>query len=130
MINTVADARRFGSFVKFPPDGDRSWGPHASLTLSGLAPKDYFGTANGFSLAVAMIETREALAISTTSWPCRPSTRSSSDPRTCRSRFSGGAALNPASAEVATALDHALARARAAGKLAGVYAPTRSAGPS
>ena len=61
MINTVEDARRFGSFVKFPPDGDRSWGPHAALTLSGLAPTDYFGTANAFSLAVAMIETREAL---------------------------------------------------------------------
>src|SRR5207244_2368655 len=28
MINTVEDANRFASFVKFPPSGERSWGPH------------------------------------------------------------------------------------------------------
>ena len=28
MINTLEDARRFGSFMKYPPVGERSWGPH------------------------------------------------------------------------------------------------------
>jgi len=52
MINTVEDARRFGSFMKYPPLGQRSWGPHAAVPLSGLQPKDYFSKANGFSLAL------------------------------------------------------------------------------
>jgi 4-hydroxy-2-oxoheptanedioate aldolase len=33
MINSVEDARRFGSFVKYPPLGQRSWGPHAAVPL-------------------------------------------------------------------------------------------------
>jgi 4-hydroxy-2-oxoheptanedioate aldolase len=55
MINGVEDARRFGSFVKYPPLGQRSWGPHAAVPLSGLQPKDYFAQANGFTLALAMV---------------------------------------------------------------------------
>ena len=47
MINTVEDARRFASFMKFPPVGERSWGPLVSMTLSGLQPTDYLGQANG-----------------------------------------------------------------------------------
>jgi len=62
MINSAEDARRFASFVKFPPVGERSWGPRAALTLSGLAPGDYLKLANRFTLALAMIETPEALA--------------------------------------------------------------------
>jgi 4-hydroxy-2-oxoheptanedioate aldolase len=38
--------------------------------------------------------------------------------------LSGGKALNVTGAEVEKALDHALARARRAGKIAGAYAPT------
>jgi 4-hydroxy-2-oxoheptanedioate aldolase len=63
MINTIEDARRFASFMKFPPTGERSWGPHGALALSGLTPGDYFQTANGLSVSFAMVETREALAI-------------------------------------------------------------------
>src|SRR5829696_8867560 len=59
MINTVEDARRFVSFMKFPPVGERSWGPLGSMMLSGLQPADYLKQANGFSITLAMIETRE-----------------------------------------------------------------------
>ena len=38
--------------------------------------------------------------------------------------LSNGATLNADSPEVSAAIDHALARAKAAGKLAGIYAPT------
>ncbi|MGL5735327.1 MAG: HpcH/HpaI aldolase family protein [Beijerinckiaceae bacterium] len=61
MINTVADAKLFASFTKLPPDGDRSWGPARALNLSGLSPADYLKQCNGFSLTIAMIETREAM---------------------------------------------------------------------
>jgi 4-hydroxy-2-oxoheptanedioate aldolase len=63
MINTIEDARTFASFMKFPPLGERSWGANRGLWMSGLKGTDYLKNANGFTLAIAMIETKEALAI-------------------------------------------------------------------
>jgi 4-hydroxy-2-oxoheptanedioate aldolase len=62
MINSVADARAFADHMKFPPLGRRSWGPRACLPLSGLVGPAYLHEANAITLAIAMIETREALA--------------------------------------------------------------------
>jgi 4-hydroxy-2-oxoheptanedioate aldolase len=61
MINSVADARAFAAFTKFPPLGERSWGPFRALTFSGMEPKTYLAEANRSQLAIAMIETRQAL---------------------------------------------------------------------
>jgi len=61
MINSRDDARRFVEFTKFPPLGDRSWGPRAALALSGLDAPAYFKVANAMTQAIAMIETRSAL---------------------------------------------------------------------
>ncbi len=63
MVNSVADAKAFASFMKFPPMGDRSWGPTRVLGLQGgRAPQSYLENANGETLAIAMIETRAAQA--------------------------------------------------------------------
>ncbi len=62
MINSVEDARKFVGACKFPPIGDRSWGPGRALAWSGLGPEDYFRKANDLHLALAMIETKRALA--------------------------------------------------------------------
>jgi 4-hydroxy-2-oxoheptanedioate aldolase len=35
MINTAADARAFVAAAKYPPLGERSWGPHRVTTLAG-----------------------------------------------------------------------------------------------
>ena len=61
MINSVADAKAFADSVKFPPLGRRSWGPRACMPLSGFAGPAYLHEANAITLAIAMIETREAL---------------------------------------------------------------------
>jgi 4-hydroxy-2-oxoheptanedioate aldolase len=61
MINSGDDARRLVEFVKFPPLGERSWGPRAALALSGLEAPAYFKAANAMAQAIAMIETRAAL---------------------------------------------------------------------
>jgi 4-hydroxy-2-oxoheptanedioate aldolase len=60
-INNAEDARRFVDFVKFPPVGQRSWGPRAALTFSGLDDAGYLKGANALIQAIAMIETRSAL---------------------------------------------------------------------
>jgi 4-hydroxy-2-oxoheptanedioate aldolase len=61
MINSGDDARGLVEFVKFPPLGERSWGPRAALSLSGLEAPAYFKAANAMIQAIAMIETRAAL---------------------------------------------------------------------
>jgi 4-hydroxy-2-oxoheptanedioate aldolase len=124
MINTVEDARRFAGFMKFPPVGERSWGPLAAMTLSGLAPADYLGQANGFSIAFAMIETREALANLDAILAVPGLDGIFMGPSDLSITLSKGETLDVMGAEVEKALDHALARAKAAGKIAGAYAPT------
>ena len=61
MIDSGDDARRLVEFVKFPPLGQRSWGPRAALPLSGLDASAYLKAANAMTQAIAMIETRAAL---------------------------------------------------------------------
>jgi 4-hydroxy-2-oxoheptanedioate aldolase len=61
MINNGDDARRFAEFMKFPPNGRRSWGPRACLPLSGLMGVEYLHGADAITMAIAMVETREAL---------------------------------------------------------------------
>ena len=63
MINSVADARAFGAAMKFPPRGERSWGPTRVLALQGRPdPQTYFRSANQETLAIAMVETSAAAA--------------------------------------------------------------------
>ena len=61
MINTLADAEAFAGFAKFPPLGERSFGVSYAAPLLNTDPKGYYTTANRDTLAVAMIETTEAL---------------------------------------------------------------------
>lgn len=124
MINSVEDARALASFVKFPPVGARSWGPHPALTLTGLAPPDYFKGANAFSISFAMIETREALDRIDDILAVDGIDAVFIGPSDLSIGLSRGASLDPMGAEVTAAIDHALARARAASKRAGIYAPT------
>lgn len=60
MISSGADARRFADFMKYPPIGQRSWGPRAALTHSGMIGPAYLHSANAITLAIAMVETKEA----------------------------------------------------------------------
>ena len=65
MINTVEDARRFGAFMKFPPLGERSWGPHARVSPVGpRAGRVFRAGPTGSPSRFAMVETREALGAS------------------------------------------------------------------
>jgi 4-hydroxy-2-oxoheptanedioate aldolase len=58
MIETVEEAAAFVQAVKYPPRGQRSWGPYrARLGFEG----DYFTTANDWTIACPHIETKGAL---------------------------------------------------------------------
>ena len=61
MINCVEDARAFAAHMKYPPVGQRSYGPTVAVRTLGIgAAGDYVPHANAETLAIAMIETREA----------------------------------------------------------------------
>lgn len=63
MINSVAEAKAFAEAMKYPPLGERSWGPMKALQLhDSMSAESYFRTANRQTLAMAMIETRVAFA--------------------------------------------------------------------
>ncbi len=62
MINSAEDARRFVSCVKYPPVGQRSFGPGRAMQLLGATDDQAFiRSSNEDTLAIAMCETREAL---------------------------------------------------------------------
>ena len=60
MINTADDARAFVSATRFVPVGNRSYGPRHAASLYGIDPQKYLTEFDQCSLALAMIETREA----------------------------------------------------------------------
>ncbi len=122
MINTIEDARQLAGFTKFPSVGERSWGPHGALALSGLQAGEYFQKANDLTVSFAMVETRESLNILDEILAVPGIDGVFIGPSDLSIALSQGRELNPASAEVEKALDHVLSRARAANKFAGVYA--------
>jgi 4-hydroxy-2-oxoheptanedioate aldolase len=58
MINSAAEAAEFVSYVRYPPAGQRSFGP----TRAAIAYGGYDVSANDEVLALAMIETRDGMA--------------------------------------------------------------------
>jgi 4-hydroxy-2-oxoheptanedioate aldolase len=122
MVNTVADARALVAHTKYPPIGERSWGPGGAMALTGLDPAGYFARANGLTKVFAMVETRAALDIVDDILAVEGLDGIFIGPADLSIALSGGKAVDPASPAVDAALAHALARARAAGKAIGVYA--------
>jgi 4-hydroxy-2-oxoheptanedioate aldolase len=122
MINTAADARAFAAAAKFPPLGERSWGPHRAMTLGGVSDMSvYLREANDHVITLAMIETRTALqnfeAIINTpgidGFFLGPSDLSIA--------LSDGKTVDPLSKEVDGHLDTMIAGAQKAKKIPGAY---------
>jgi 4-hydroxy-2-oxoheptanedioate aldolase len=59
MVNTAEDAARFASYLRYPPLGQRSFGPTRVGVAHGLAA--YTREANDLVVGLAMIETAEAM---------------------------------------------------------------------
>ena len=121
MINCVADAQRLVEFTKFPPLGGRSWGPNRALALSGLDQAAYFATANRLHMAIAMIETREALAIVDDILAIPGIDGVFVGPADLSIALSNGANLDPLRADVDAALTHVATRAKAHSKFASAF---------
>jgi 4-hydroxy-2-oxoheptanedioate aldolase len=121
MVNSIEDARRLASFAKLPPVGERSWGPARALAITGLSMGEYLARANGFSLAIAMIETRAALAALDDILAVDGIDGVFVGPSDLSIALSDGSSVNQLSPQVDSALDHIARRAKAAGKLASAF---------
>jgi 4-hydroxy-2-oxoheptanedioate aldolase len=124
MINTVADARLLAAYTKFPPVGERSWGPALALNVSGLAMQDYLERANALTVAIAMVETRESLAILDDILAVPGIDGVFVGPSDLSIALSSPPVLDAGSKAVDDMLDHVLKRCRAHGKAACMFATT------
>jgi 4-hydroxy-2-oxoheptanedioate aldolase len=124
MINSVEDARALVAATKFPPVGERSWGPHRAIALMGLELKAYFAEANAIAVAFAMIETRTALDNARAIAGTEEIDGLFLGPSDLSIALSAGRELDPMLPEVDRELGRLVEAAKAAGKIAGAYCAT------
>jgi 4-hydroxy-2-oxoheptanedioate aldolase len=110
MINGADDARRFAEFM-----------PRAALGLSGLIGPAYLHSANAMTLAIAMIETREALSALDEILGAPGIDGVFVGPFDLSIALSSGSIVDSDGAEVEAALSRIIERARAHGKFAGLF---------
>lgn len=122
MINSPADARQFAAVAKYPPLGERSWGPQHAMALQGkTATVDYLREANDGTLTLAMIETPAALA-NVEAIAATPGIDALFiGPYDLSTALSGGKAQDVQAPEVERAIDQIGAAAKKAGKIPGIY---------
>ena len=114
MVNSVADAQALVKFTKYPPLGERSWGPtlalnHMRLSADGVSsdgqPVDTHHCHGG--------ATRLRWKLSTASSASKASTAFSSGLPDLSIALSNGARLAPDTEEIDKELAHIIARCRA-----------------
>jgi len=122
MINSLADARQFAAVAKYPPLGERSWGPQRAMTLQGkTATVDYLREANDGTLTLAMIETPMALAQVESIAKTPGIDALFIGPYDLSTMLSGGKAQDVTAPEVERAIDQICGAAKTAGKIPGIY---------
>jgi 4-hydroxy-2-oxoheptanedioate aldolase len=122
MINTPADARALAAAAKYPPLGERSWGPHRATTLAGISDQSvYLREANDHIVTLAMIETRTALQNLDAIVDTPGVDGLFLGPSDLSIALSDGKNLDPLSKDVDRELDRILAAAQRAKKIPGAY---------
>jgi 4-hydroxy-2-oxoheptanedioate aldolase len=121
-INTAADARAFAGVAKYPPLGERSFGPMRAMTLTGIEnPKDYVAQANDNIVALAMIETRAAVENIEEIAATPGIDGLFLGPVDMSLTLSDGKTLDPNTPEVDRVLERIIQATKSAGKIAGTY---------
>jgi 4-hydroxy-2-oxoheptanedioate aldolase len=122
MVNTIEDARAFAAAMKYPPLGQRSWGPTFAMGRRRVNDTAaWLARGNAETLAFAMIETREALAILDDILAVPGIDGIFVGPADFSIAWSGGAAMNPGLEDMMEAIAQVGRRTRAAGKHAAIY---------
>lgn len=122
MINSAEDAKAFVKTTKYPPVGERSWGPSLALNHTGLSADDYLKNANDLTVAIAMVETRASLEAIDDILGVPGIDGIFIGPSDLSIALSNGDQVAPNAAEIDSAMRHAVARCRAHGKFACAFA--------
>ena len=124
MVNSVEDALALVGAAKYPPVGARSWGPHRAAMLQGASPADYLAAANAETVALAMIETPAAVEALDEILAVEGLDGIFVGPGDLSLTLSDGASVTPSSETVQSMAAEIAAKARAAGKFAGIFCNT------
>src|SRR5262245_10353738 len=122
MINDSEDARQFAAAAKYPPLGERSWGPLRAMPLQDRsAPVDYLREANDGTVTFAMVETTTALA-NVDAIAATPGIDALFvGPYDLATALSSGTAQDVQARQVEQAVDRICAAANKANKIPGIY---------
>ncbi|MDM7851650.1 HpcH/HpaI aldolase family protein [Pseudochrobactrum kiredjianiae] len=124
MINSTDEAKAFAASMKYPPLGERSWGPLRSGAGYGQpGSHDYLQAANQQTLSFAMIETRAAYEALDAILAVDGIDGVFVGPADFSIAWSNGFEANPYSEDIVEPLTKISQRAAAHNKLAGIYAP-------
>jgi 4-hydroxy-2-oxoheptanedioate aldolase len=123
MINSAEDARRFAASMKYPPAGERSWGPTFGLPRRQKQPNpaSWLANSNAETLSFAMIETRRALDALEDILEVPGIDAVFVGPSDFSIAWTNGREVNTALEDMMPAIAHIAGRARAVGKVAGIF---------
>ncbi|MBU2533919.1 MAG: HpcH/HpaI aldolase/citrate lyase family protein [Alphaproteobacteria bacterium] len=122
MINSVADARAFGAAMKYPPVGERSWGPTFALPRSTIRDtQDWLLNSNARTLSFAMVETQAALDALDGILETPGIDGIFVGPSDFSIAWTRGGAIDPTREDMMEAIADIARRTLAAGKVGGIY---------
>jgi 4-hydroxy-2-oxoheptanedioate aldolase len=122
MINSAAEARALIAATKYPPVGERSWGPNRAMALRSTTPQQHLDSGNASALVFAMVETRRAVAALDEILAVEGLDGVFVGPSDLSVTFSDGKKIAPFDAALDDTIADIAARASAAGRFAGAFA--------
>nr|WP_255618044.1 aldolase/citrate lyase family protein [Aurantimonas sp. VKM B-3413] len=125
MVESVGDAERLVAATKYPPLGQRSYGPTRTAVLHGYEDRDdYARDARNETFAFAMIETAAALAALDSILAIDGLDGVFVGPSDLSIALSGDGTRSPRGEKAETAVRTVADAAKAAGKVSAIYAAT------
>ncbi len=121
MINSADDARAFAAAMKYPPLGERSWGASFALARRGGDGPTLLAEGNRNTMAIAMIETRQAFEALDDILAVPGIDGVFVGPSDLSIAWTGGKRIAPTLEDMMEAIAHIATKARGAGKHAGTY---------
>jgi 4-hydroxy-2-oxoheptanedioate aldolase len=122
MVNSVTDARLFAAAMKYPPLGERSWGPTYAFPRQGKGDfAKWLAESNGRTVSFAMIETRAALDALDGILGTPGIDAVFLGPSDFSIAWTGGRVVDPMLDDMTDTIAAIARRAREAGKYAGIF---------
>lgn len=121
MVNSAEDARLFAAAMKYPPIGQRSWGPTFGLPRHGGSQAEWLSASNVRTLAFAMVETRAAVEALDAILDTPGIDGIFVGPSDFSIAWTNGGSVNPLLEDMMATIESVARRARHAGKHAAIY---------